>query len=202
MSGHTARRSVLVALAAGFAGCTGLDGLGGGDGSGDSPTPDPDNPAVGDVEQRGDLRLSSPAFEDGGPIPEEYGRDARNVNPPLSVGGVPGGAETLTLIVDDPDAVEPAGEVWLHWLVWNVPASRTEIPEGWAPEEAVEGRNDFGGRGYGGPDPPDGRHTYRFKLYAVETSLDRSASASKRDVGEAMEGAVLAATQLTGTFSP
>jgi hypothetical protein len=196
MSGRTARRSVLVALAAGLAGCRGLGG------GGSSPTPAPDNPAIGDVEQRGDLRLTSPAFDDGGQIPEEYGRDARDVNPPLSIAGVPSGAETLTLIVDDPDAVEPAGKVWLHWLVWNVPADRTEIPEGWEPSAAVEGRNDFGERGYGGPDPPDGRHTYRFKLYALDATLDLQASASKRGVGEAMEGSVLAATGLSGTYAP
>ncbi|MFB6302725.1 MAG: YbhB/YbcL family Raf kinase inhibitor-like protein [Haloferacaceae archaeon] len=199
MSGRTARRSVLVALAAGLAGCSGLGGLGD---SGSSPTPAPDNPAVGDVEAQGTLRLTSPAFDDGGPIPEAYGRDAENVNPPLSIAGVPAGAATLTLIVDDPDAVEPAGQVWLHWLVWNVPASRTEIPEGWEPESAVEGRNDFGRRGYGGPDPPDGRHTYRFKLYALDATLDLPASASKTEVGAAMEGSILAATQLTGTYAP
>jgi len=88
----------------------------------------------------------------------------------------------MTLIVDDPDAVEPAGEVWLHWLVWNLPPSRTEVPEDWEPTEAVEGVNDFGDRGYGGPAPSDGTHTYRFKLYALDRTLDLPESAGKRRV--------------------
>jgi len=108
----------------------------------------------------------------------------------------------MTLIVDDPDAVEPAGEVWLHWLVWNVPPSRTEVPEDWEPTEAMEGANDFGDRGYGGPAPPDGTHTHRFKLYALDRAFDLPESPGKREVGRAMRGAVLARTQLTGTCSP
>ncbi|MFC7132194.1 MULTISPECIES: YbhB/YbcL family Raf kinase inhibitor-like protein [Salinibaculum] len=150
----------------------------------------------------GDLALTSPAFADGGPIPVKYGASAENVNPPLSIANVPSGAESLVLVVDDPDAVEPAGKVWLHWLVWNVPASRTEIPEDWNPESAVEGTNDSGSRGYSGPAPPDGTHTYRFKLYALDTTLDLPQSASKADVGAAMQGHVLGQTQLTGTYSP
>jgi hypothetical protein len=119
---------------------------------------DADNPAVGDAERQGDLRLTSPAFADGEPIPETYGRNAAKVNPPLSIRNVPGEAASLTLIVDDPDAVEPAGKVWLRWLVWNVPPSTTEIPEGWEPTTAVEGTNDFGEQarrrgGHAGPPP-------------------------------------------------
>jgi Raf kinase inhibitor-like YbhB/YbcL family protein len=146
--------------------------------------------------------LTSPAFEEGAAIPRKYGFDEENVNPPLSISNVPSDAETLVLVMDDPDAVEPAGKVWLHWLVWNVPPSRTEIPEDWDAAEAVEGVNDFDERGYGGPAPPDEEHTYRFKLYAVATALDVPESASKRDLGQAMQGEVLAATQLEGTFTP
>ncbi len=160
------------------------------------------NPAVGDVERRGGLALTSPAFEDGGEIPRKHGYREENVNPPLSISGVPEGASSLVLVMDDPDAVEPAGKVWLHWLVWNIPPSRTEIPEGWDPDEAVQGINDFDERGYGGPAPPDEVHTYRFKLFAVGRTLDLPESADKRDVGDAMQGDVLAATQLTGTFAP
>jgi hypothetical protein len=195
MPGRLSRRTVVAATAAALAGCVGERGR-------STPTADPDNPAIGDATQRGDLRLASPAFEDGGPIPEAYGHDARNVNPPLSIANVPSGAASLTLIVDDPDAVEPAGHVWLHWLVWNVPPSTTTIPEAWEPTEAVEGTNDFGERGYGGPAPPDGTHTYRFKLYALDSTLDLPTSANERDAGAAMRGAVLAQTQLTGTYPP
>ncbi|PSQ56642.1 MAG: YbhB/YbcL family Raf kinase inhibitor-like protein [Halobacteriales archaeon SW_9_67_25] len=115
---------------------------------------------------------------------------------------------SLVLVMDDPDAVEPAGKVWLHWLVWNVVSPRTEIPEGWEPESAVEGVTDFEERGYGGPlvlvmDDPDAvEHTYRLKLYALGSTLDVPDSASKREVGSAMQGDVLAATQLEGTFAP
>jgi len=167
-----------------LAGCGG-DGGGGGESDGSQSE---DNPAVGDVEQQGDLRLTSPAFEDGGEIPPKYGRDGEDVNPPLSVANVPSGAESLALAMDDPDAVEPAGMVWLHWLAWNISPSRTEIPERWEPDGAVVGTNDFDERGYGGPAPPDGEHTYRFKLYAVGTTLDLPDSAGKRDVGAAMRG--------------
>lgn len=148
------------------------------------------------------MRLTSPAFGDGEPIPGKYGYTEANVNPPLEVADVPDGTQSLALVLDDPDAVEPAGKVWLHWLVWNIPPSRTSIPEDWSPTDATEGTNDFGTRGYGGPAPPDGTHTYRFKLYALDARLDLSASADERRVGDAMAGHVLSRTQLTGTYGP
>ena len=161
-----------------------------------------DTPAHGDVEQAGELTLSSPAFSDGERIPEKYGRDGENVNPPLSIGGVPDDAASLALVVDDPDAVGPAGKVWVHWLVWNLDPGSEEIPEGWQPTDALEGENDFGTVGYGGPSPPDGEHTYRFKLYALDEELGLTEGATKGKLGAAMEGSVLARTQLTGTFAP
>lgn len=172
MCGARTRRAFVAAAAVAFAGCTGT-----GDGDetptttgaeGDETTAS--NPVVGDVTQSGDLRLTSPAFQEGEPIPRKYGYDAENVNPPL--------------------AVE------------NVPAGTMSIPEDWSPEAATEGVNDFDERGYGGPAPPDEAHTYRFKVYAVDTSLDVFADASKRDVGRALRGSVLAQTQLTGTYAP
>lgn len=135
-------------------------------------------------------------------MPKKYGRDNRNVNPPLTIEHLPAKVSSLVLILDDPDAVEPTGKVWLHWLVWNVPPSRTEVPENWQPENAVEGTNDFGNRGYDGPAPPDESHTYRFKLYALDTSLDLLSTADKQLVGEAMRNHRLSQTQLTGTFEP
>jgi hypothetical protein len=148
------------------------------------------------------MRLSSPAFEDGGPIPDRYGYTASNVNPPLTVEGVPEAAVSLALIVDDPDAMEPAGKVWDHWVVWNVPPDVEEIPEGWSVAGATEGRNDYGESGYGGPNPPDREHTYRFRLYALDEPLSLSASATKADLRAAMEGHVLAEAELTGTYAP
>ncbi|MFB6155327.1 MAG: YbhB/YbcL family Raf kinase inhibitor-like protein [Haloferacaceae archaeon] len=148
------------------------------------------------------LRLTSPAFDDGGAIPRKYGYEEQNVNPPLSIAGVPDGAESLVLLMDDPDAVEPAGKVWDHWTVFDVPPDLAEIPEGWSPSDAVEGQNDYGGRGYGGPNPPDREHTYRFRLYALDTALSLGEEATKDHVETAMSGHVLAETQLEGTYAP
>ncbi len=92
----------------------------------------------------GDLTLESPAFDDGERIPEEYGYTETNVNPPLEIDGVPDDADSLALVVDDPDAKEPAGTVWDHWIVWNVPPETGTIPEAWDPDDATEGTNDYG----------------------------------------------------------
>ncbi|WP_265112512.1 YbhB/YbcL family Raf kinase inhibitor-like protein [Halosolutus halophilus] len=148
----------------------------------------------------GDLALTSPAFDDGDRIPDRYGYEAENVNPPLSIENVPDDAESLALIVDDPDAVDAAGQVWTHWLVWNVPPDTTTIPEDWEAEDAAEGTNDFGEVGYGGPNPPDAEHRYRFKLFALETTLDLSSETDADDLAEAMDGHVVAATQLDGAY--
>jgi hypothetical protein len=150
------------------------------------------------------LSLSSPAFDDGRPIPPEHGYTNENVNPPLRVDGVPEGTASLALVVDDPDAVDPAGEVWDHWVLWNVDPDRREIPEDWAPgpEEAVEGRNDYGGTGYDGPNPPDGEHTYEFHLYALDSRLDLPPGATKADLESAIEGHVLDEATLAGTYAP
>lgn len=149
-----------------------------------------------------ELNLSSPEFEDGDPIPEKYGYTEANVNPPLTIRGVPSAAESLALIVDDPDAKEPAGKVWDHWLVWNVSPDREEIPEDWAADEATEGQNDYGEAGYGGPNPPDREHTYRFRLYALDTTLDLSPAATKDDLIDAMTGHVVDKARLDGTYAP
>jgi len=150
-----------------------------------------------------EFTLSSPAFDDGERIPEKHGHDAADVSPPLTVSGVPDEATSLALVMDDPDAVEPAGTIWDHWVVWNVPPDAT-LPEGWDPEAdgASEGTNDFGERGYGGPAPPDREHTYRFRLFALDTALDLPASADKEDLKVAMSGHVLDEAKLTGTYAP
>ena len=150
----------------------------------------------------GDLSLTSPAFGDGEPIPDRYGYTADDVNPPLEIENVPDAAASLALIVDDPDAVDPAGKVWDHWVVWNVPPERTTIPEDWDAREASEGTNDYGDTGYGGPNPPDGEHTYRFELFALDTRLELPAETDADDLRGAMEGAVLDEASLEGTFSP
>jgi Raf kinase inhibitor-like YbhB/YbcL family protein len=159
-----------------------------------------DTSADGETENMGELTLASPAFEDGGRIPETYGYDAENVNPPLEIQNVPEGTESLALIMDDPDAVEPAGKVWDHWIVWNIPPERTTIPEGWDPEDAKQGTNDFDTVGYGGPSPPDREHEYRFELYALETTLDLPSETDADGLRSAIEGDVIEQTRLYGTY--
>ncbi|MFB6106220.1 MAG: YbhB/YbcL family Raf kinase inhibitor-like protein [Halobacteriaceae archaeon] len=150
------------------------------------------------------LELASPAFDDGAPIPETYGYTESNVNPPLTFDGVPEGAESLALVLDDPDAVEPAGKVWDHWVVWNIPPDLGGAPEDWVPASvgADEGKNDYGDPGYGGPNPPDGEHTYRFVLYALDATLSLDAGTTAEDLRTAIEGHVLAEATLTGTYAP
>jgi Raf kinase inhibitor-like YbhB/YbcL family protein len=146
------------------------------------------------------MKLTSPAFEDGGEIPEKYGYTRENVNPPLEIKGIPGGVESLALIVDDPDAEPVAGKIWVHWTMWNIPADTERIGEGESP--GVEGMTDFRDTGYGGPNPPDGEHTYVFRLYALDTELDLIAGASRQELEQAMQGHVVAETELEGSFSP
>lgn len=159
-----------------------------------------DDPAIGEVDQMGDLTLISQAFDDGEWIPDQYGYTADNVNPPLEIRDVPEGAKSLALIMDDPDAVKPAGKVWDHWVVWNIPPETTMIPEGWEPSEAAEGTNDYGEIGYGGPNPPDREHRYRFKLFALDATLDLPPETDAEALESAMAESVLEQTQLTGTY--
>ncbi len=149
------------------------------------------------------LQIASTAFTEGAPIPAKYTCDGRDVSPPLMWSGAPEGMRSFALIADDPDA--PAG-TWVHWVLYNLPASTTELPEGVPPAETVagggrQGRNDFGRLGYGGPCPPRGRpHRYFFKLYALDTELNLPARATKQEVERAMRGHILADGQLMGTY--
>lgn len=149
-----------------------------------------------------DLTLSSPAFDDGDPIPCRYGYTEANVNPPLEIDGVPDDADSLALVLDDPDALEPAGRIWDHWLVWNIDPDTRRIPEDWTPTTAVEGTNDYEERGYGGPNPPDREHTYCFHLYALDDTLDPGPGATKDELEAAMDGHVLDDALLKGTYAP
>jgi len=148
------------------------------------------------------LQLTSPAFDDGEPIPRQYGYTEANQNPPLEIDAVPDEAKSLVLVVDDPDAVEPAGKVWDHWVVWNVDPGTTTIPGDWDTTEAVEGQTDYGERGYGGPNPPDREHSYRFRCYALDDVVDLEPGTTKDELQRVIEGHVLDETQLTGTYAP
>ncbi|MBB46871.1 MAG: YbhB/YbcL family Raf kinase inhibitor-like protein [Thaumarchaeota archaeon] len=144
----------------------------------------------------GDLKLTSSAFSDGSEIPRECGYKNGNKQPPLTVSGTPDGTKSLALIMDDPDAMGAVGKVWVHWVAWNIDPT-TELEN-----LTAEGMTDFGEVGYGGPAPPDKRHTYVFKLYALDSMLDLSSESTKADVEKAMEGHILEQATLTGTYAP
>lgn len=146
------------------------------------------------------MKLTSPAFEDEGELPERHGYIRENVNPELRIEDVPEEAESLAIIMDDPDAMEPAGKIWLHWTLWNIPADTEAIGEGAAP--GIQGTTDFRQTGYGGPNPPDGEHTYVFRLYALDTELDLEEGASRDELEDAMEGHVVEKTELRGSYKP
>jgi len=103
----------------------------------------------------GNLKLTSSAFEDGGEIPRECGYKNGNGKPPFTISGVPSEAKSLVIIMDDPDAMEAVGKVWVHWIIWNIYPACTEISADARPFASKEGTNDFGIVGYGGPAPPD-----------------------------------------------
>ena len=148
------------------------------------------------------MQLSSPAFDDGEPISEKHGYEKENTNSPLEIGEVPAEATSLALVLDDPDAQEPAGKIWDRWIVWNIDLDTSRIEEGSTPAGATEGHNDFDETGYGGPRLPDREHTYHFRLYALDTNLDLDAGSSKDDLREAIESHIIDETELQGTYAP
>jgi len=150
----------------------------------------------------GELKLESTAFFDGEEIPRKHGYKNGNVNPPLKISGVPPETESLVIIMDDPDAEAAVGKIWVHWVIWNISPNTTDIPKSSVPIGAIEGQTDFGENHYGGPAPPDKRHTYVFKLYALNTKLALPQNSNKTDVENAMENHILAETVLKGTYAP
>lgn len=150
------------------------------------------------------MLLTSSAFEHNGKIPSCHTCEGRDLSPALSWCEVPAGTKSLALIVDDPDAPDPAApqRVWVHWILYNLPTSCTGLPEGVAslPEGTCEGLNDWGRVGYGGPCPPIGRHRYFHKLYALDTVLPDLNSPDKKRLEQAMQGHILAEVQCIGTY--
>jgi len=149
--------------------------------------------------------IQSPAFEEGGSIPARYTCDGDDVSPPLQWAGVPEGTRSLALIVDDPDAPDPAAPrmVWVHWVLYNLPPDSQGLPEAVEalPAGTLEGINDWKRTGYGGPCPPVGRHRYFFKLYALDTVLPDLGEPNKAELLEAMQGHVLGEAVLMGTYA-
>jgi len=148
----------------------------------------------------GNLQLASSSFADGDEIPRECGYKNGNKEPPLTVSGTPDGTKSLALIMDDPDAMGAVGKVWVHWVAWNIDPT-IELDDV-VDHLSIEGMTDFGEVGYGGPAPPDKRHTYVFKLYALDSELDLPDESTKADVEKTMEGHIIEQTQLTGTYAP
>lgn len=143
------------------------------------------------------LTVTSAAFVEGAAIASKYTCDGEDASPPLDIGAKPDCTRSLALIMDDPDA---PGGIWVHWVVWNIPAQTGEIPENGMPAGASQGRNDWKRNCYGGPCPPSGTHRYFFKVYALDTTLTLAPSTTKADLERAMQGHVLAAGQLMGTY--
>jgi Raf kinase inhibitor-like YbhB/YbcL family protein len=149
------------------------------------------------------MTLTSSAFSPGGMIPTQHTCNGNNGSPPLSWDAPPQGTRSLVLIVDDPDA---PGRTFVHWVLYDVPSDIRQLPEGVPTQPillqgGVQGKNDFGKYGYGGPCPPGGTHQYRFKLYALDTLLDLPPGVREADVIEAMKGHVLAKAELIGRYS-
>ena len=124
--------------------------------------------------------LQSSAFQNGKEIPKKHGYKNGNLSPALSISGTPSDTTSLVLIMDDPDAQAVVGKVWVHWIIWNIEPSTNEIPESSLPPGCFEGKTDFGEIGYGGPAPPDKKHTYIFKLYALNKKLDITQGSNKK----------------------
>ncbi len=148
------------------------------------------------------MELTSSAFTEGNLIPGKYTCDDIDISPPLKWSKAPAGTKTFALLCDDPDA--PMG-TWVHWILFNLPDSISELPEHvptvkTLPSGAKQGRNDFGNIGYGGPCPPGGTHRYYFKIYALARELNLEAGITKSQLLAAMEGKILSEGQLMGKY--
>lgn len=155
--------------------------------------------SVQTTNQEGNMKLTSPVFQNDKEIPSKYTCDGINISPPLEITDVPIEAKSLVLIMDDPDAIKPANKVWDHWIIFNIPATTNKIEEGKEPE-GIHGKGTSNNLKYIGPCPPDARHRYYFKLYALDSNLSLPEGVNKQQVEEAMKGHILAQTTLIGTY--
>ena len=152
------------------------------------------------------LIITSPSFIYKGVIPPRYTCDGVNISPPLAWSGVPVGTKSLALVVDDPDAPDPAAPkmTWVHWVLYNISPDASGLTEGVAvknlPAGTLQGINDWQRTGYGGPCPPVGKHRYFFKIYALDSVLPDLKQPAKAALGKAMQGHVLAQSELVGLY--
>lgn len=175
------------------AGCSRQGGRGSADASETRPEPD-----------AGTLRLTSTAFSNGGEIPVQHTCEGADTSPPLAWSGVPAGTKSLALIVEDPDAPDPAAprRIFVHWVLYNLPPAATGLAEGAAslPPGTRQGRNDQGRAGYGGPCPPIGRHRYVHRLLALDTVLPDLGEPTKAQLEDAVAGHVIDRAELVGLY--
>jgi len=143
------------------------------------------------------MKITSSAFENNQLIPSKYTCDGENINPPLLISDVPTEAQSLVLIMDDPDA--PMG-TWVHWTLFNIDSKTIEIAEDSVPSGAIQGRTNSANN-YGGPCPPSGTHRYFFKLYALDTELDLTAEADKAQIEQVMQNHIIDQAELIGRYS-
>ena len=148
------------------------------------------------------MQLTSTAFTEGGAIPTQHTCEGADRSPPLAWHGVPTNARSLALVVDDPDAPDPAApkRVWVHWVVYDLPPGDGGVAEGATPAGARPGTNDWHKPAYGGPCPPIGRHRYFFKLYALDVTLGDRGPLTKAELLKAIDGHVIAEAVLMGTY--
>lgn len=144
------------------------------------------------------MKITSSAFLDNDKIPPKYTCDSENINPALTFSEVPKEAQSLALIMDDPDA--PHG-IFTHWLIFNMPPATIQILENSVPENSLLGTTDFGKAQYGGPCPPSGTHRYFFKLYALGSILEIPEGSERKEIEKAMEGHILDSAQIVGLYS-
>jgi len=144
------------------------------------------------------MKLSSPAFGNLDKIPEKFTCDGENISPPLEISDVPEGAQSLVLVLEDPDA--PRG-TFVHWVVFNIDPMTTRVMQGEAPADTVESVTSTGKRGYFGPCPPSGTHRYFFKLYALNTALDLPTSITADALLKRVKQHILEETELVGLYT-
>ena len=161
------------------------------------------------------MELISSDFQEGQEIPKKFGYKFENVSPALEITDIPKTTKSVALIMDDPDAMGAVGKIWVHWLACNILHNldisvqwnlhiESGRPGGKLNEEnaGILGKTDFGEIGYGGPAPPDGRHTYIFKVYALDTELEFKEGYSKQELENAIKDHIISEAKLTGTFAP
>ncbi len=153
------------------------------------------------------FEIRSTAFQENGEIPTRYTCEGDDVSPALAWSGAPAGARSLALVVDDPDAPDPAAPrtIWVHWVLYDLPPSATALAEAVArdrlPAGTREGLNDWRRTGWGGPCPPVGRHRYHFRLYALDAPLGDLGTPTRAKLDQAMKGHVLAQATTMGTYA-